>query len=163
MNIKLKKKFLYINNYKVKCAVGKRGITSKKIEGDNKTPAGIYKFKSIYYRKDRIPKINSKIKKIIIKKDMGWCDDTKSKFYNKLIKFPFKGRAEKLWLNKNIYDIIIVINYNMNPIINNKGSAVFLHLSTKNYAPTKGCIAISKKNMHFIIGKISNKTNIEIN
>ena len=85
MNIKLKKKILYINNYKVKCAVGKRGITSKKIEGDNKTPAGIYKFKSIFYRKDRIPKINSKIKKIIIKKDMGWCDDTKSKFYNKLI------------------------------------------------------------------------------
>ena len=71
MNIKLKKKFLYFNNYKVKCALGKRGITYKKIEGDNKTPAGTYKFRTIFYRKDRVPKIKSNIKKIVIKKNMG--------------------------------------------------------------------------------------------
>jgi|TARA_B100000780_G_C21115869_1_gene451431 L,D-peptidoglycan transpeptidase YkuD (ErfK/YbiS/YcfS/YnhG family) len=163
MNIKLKKKFLYFNNYKVKCALGKRGITYKKIEGDNKTPAGTYKFRTIFYRKDRVPKIKSNIKKIVIKKNMGWCDDPDSKFYNKLIKFPFNNRAEKLWLDKNIYDIIIIIDYNMTPIVKNKGSAIFLHISTKRYTPTRGCIAVSKKDMHFIISKISNKTNIEIN
>ena len=88
MNIKLKNKFLYFDEYRIKCAVGKRGITVKKIEGDNKTPAGLFKFKSIFYRKDRIRKIKTRLKKTIIKKNMGWCDDSNSKFYNKLINFP---------------------------------------------------------------------------
>ena len=51
-----------------------------------------------------------------IKKNYGWCDDIKSKFYNKLIKLPSKYRAEKLYLKKNIYDIIVVLDYNLNPI-----------------------------------------------
>ena len=71
MNIKLKNKFLYFNKYKVKCAIGKRGITSKKIEGDKKTPKGTFTFESIFYRKDRIPKIKSILKKNIIKKKYG--------------------------------------------------------------------------------------------
>ena len=162
MNIKLKNKFLYFNKYKIKCAVGKRGITIKKLEGDNKTPAGVFKFKSLMYRQDRIPKIKSRLKKIIIKKNMGWCDDSNSKHYNKLIKFPFNFRAERLWLNKNIYDVIIVINFNMKPIIKKKGSAIFLHIAKKNYMPTKGCIAVSKKDMLFIINKIDSKTKLII-
>ena len=162
MNIKLKNKFLYFNKYKIKCSVGKRGITIKKLEGDNKTPAGVFKFKSLMYRQDRIPKIKSRLKKIIIKKNMGWCDDSNSKHYNKLIKFPFNFRAEKLWLNKNIYDVIIVINFNMKPIIKKKGSAIFLHIAKKNYMSTKGCIAISKKNMKLLISKIDIKTKLKI-
>ena len=162
MNIKLKKKFLYFNEYKIKCAIGKRGITIKKFEGDNKTPAGVFNFKSIFYRKDRIPKIKTKLKKIIIKKDMGWCDDSSSKFDNKLIKFPFNLGAEKLWLNENIYDLIIVIDYNIKRVVKKKGSAIFLHISKKNYEPTRGCVAISKKNMKILIAKIDAKTKLEI-
>ena len=162
MNIKLKNKFLYFNKYKIKCSIGKRGITIKKLEGDNKTPAGVFKFKSLMYRQDRIPKIKSRLKKIIIKKNMGWCDDSNSKHYNKLIKFPFNFRAEKLWLNKNIYDVIIVINFNMKPIIKKKGSAIFLHIAKKNYMSTRGCIAISKKNMKLLISKIDIKTKLKI-
>ena len=162
MNIKLKNKFLYFNKYKIKCSVGKRGITIKKLEGDNKTPAGVFKFKSLMYRQDRIPKIKSRLKKIIIKKNMGWCDDSNSKHYNKLIKFPFNFRAERLWLNKNIYDVIIVINFNMKPIIKKRGSAIFLHIAKKNYMSTKGCIAISKKNMKLLISKIDIKTKLKI-
>jgi L,D-peptidoglycan transpeptidase YkuD (ErfK/YbiS/YcfS/YnhG family) len=162
MNIKLKNKFLYFNKYKIKCSIGKRGITIKKLEGDNKTPAGVFKFKSLMYRQDRIPKIKSRLKKIIIKKNMGWCDDSNSKHYNKLIKFPFNFRAEKLWLNKNIYDVIIVINFNMKPIIKKRGSAIFLHIAKKNYMSTRGCIAISKKNMKLLISKIDIKTKLKI-
>jgi len=162
MNIKLKKKFLYFDEYKIKCGIGKRGISSKKIEGDNKTPAGIFKFKSIFYRKDRIPIIKSKLQKIIIKKNMGWCDDPKSKFYNKLIKFPFNFSAEKLWLSEGIYNVVIVINHNMNPIIREKGSAIFLHVAKKNYTPTKGCISISKKDIIFLISKIDTKSKLKI-
>jgi len=163
MNIKLKKKFIYFNKYKIKCAIGKRGITSKKIEGDNKTPTGTYTFESIYYRKDRMPKIRTSLKKYVINKKTGWCDDVRSIHYNKMIKFPFKYSAEKLWLNVNIYDVIIVINYNLKPVVKNKGSAIFLHIAKKKFKPTKGCIAVTKKSIIYLISKINKKTTIEIN
>jgi L,D-peptidoglycan transpeptidase YkuD (ErfK/YbiS/YcfS/YnhG family) len=163
MDIKLKNKFIYFDKYKIKCAIGKRGITSKKKEGDNKTPKGIYLFKSLFYRKDRISKINSVLKKKIIKKNMGWCDDTDSQYYNKLIKFPFDCSAEKLWLRQNIYDLVVVINYNLKPVMKNKGSAIFLHIAKRNYDPTKGCIAIKKKDLILLVSKINNKTKIIIN
>jgi L,D-peptidoglycan transpeptidase YkuD (ErfK/YbiS/YcfS/YnhG family) len=162
MDIKLKNKYLYFNKYKIKCAIGKRGITIRKVEGDGKTPAGIFKFKSIFYRKDKIPKIKGKLQKFVIRKNMGWCDDVNSKQYNRLVKFPFNFKAEKLWLTKNIYDIIIIINYNTNPIKKKKGSAIFLHIAKKNYAPTKGCVAISKKNMILLVNKIDTKTRLKI-
>jgi hypothetical protein len=76
--------------------------------------------------------------------------------------FPFNFRAEKLWFKRNLYDVIIVINYNTNPIIKKKGSAIFLHIAKKNYAPTKGCIAISKKDIIYLVGKINSKTRLHI-
>ena len=94
MHILLKNKYLYFDNYKVKCAVGKRGIGVKKREGDQITPKGKFKIKCILYRKDRVPNLKTKLRKIIISKDMGWCDDPKSKLYNKLIKLPFKYSFE---------------------------------------------------------------------
>ena len=162
MNIKLKNKFLYFDKYRIKCAIGKRGITSKKIEGDAKTPRGKFGLKSIFYRKDRIKKLISKLKKVVIKKNMGWCDDPNSKYYNKEIRYPFNFSAEKLWLKENIYDLIIIINYNLKPTIKNKGSAIFLHIAKRNYRPTKGCIAITKKDIILLISKMNNKTKIKI-
>ena len=163
MNIKLKNKFLYIHKYKLRCAIGKRGITSNKKEGDKKTPKGTFTFKSIFYRKDKILDIKSKLKKISIKKNMGWCDDVNCKFYNKLIKFPTNCSAEKLWRKDGIYDVIIIINYNLKPINKGKGSAIFLHIAKKNYLFTRGCIAINKKDMMFLINKINKKTKLIIN
>ena len=75
---------------------------------------------------------------------MGWCDDPKSEKYNQLVKLPFNFSHEKLFKNENIYDIILVLNYNMNPIIKNKGSAIFIHVARKNYKKTEGCVAIGK-------------------
>ena len=163
MNIKLKKKFLYFDKYKIKCAIGKRGITSRKVEGDKKTPKGTFEFKSIFYRKDRILKIKSPLKKYIIKKNMGWCDDPSSTNYNRLVKLPFILSAEKLWLKENIYDVIVVIDYNLKPVVKNKGSAIFLHIAKRNYTATEGCVAVTKKNMIFLLEKINNKTKIVIN
>ena len=122
-----------MNTYKVKCSIGKRGIKIKKKEGDLITPKGNYKIKCIFYRKDRIARLNSKIKKYKIIKNMGWCDDPRSNYYNKLIKFPFKYNAEKLYKKDNTYDIIIVLDYNTNPVKKNKGSAIFIHVAKKNY------------------------------
>ncbi len=138
------------------------GISKKKREGDLCTPAGKFIFESLLYRKDRIKNIKSQIKKKIITKNMGWCDDSSSKKYNKLIKFPFSGKAEKLFLKKNFYDLILVINYNRKPIVKNRGSAIFLHLTDKKFSPTKGCLAIEKKDFLKILPEIEKKTKIII-
>jgi len=137
VHILINKKYLTFNNYKAKCSVGKRGIGLKRKEGDLITPKGKYKIKYIMYRKDRV-KIQSKIKKIIIKKEMGWCDDPNSRHYNKIIKLPSSYKHEKLYKKENIYDVIIVLNYNMDPIVKNKGSAIFIHVAKKNYKKTEG-------------------------
>ena len=159
----INKKYLTYKQYKVKCAVGKRGIGLKKKEGDLITPIGQYKIKHVLYRKDRIKKIQSKLRKIKIKRNMGWCDDLRSNKYNKPIKFPFNFSAEKLFKSKSIYDILIVLNYNTRPVIKNKGSAIFLHLAQKNYKSTEGCIAVSKKDMRTLLKFIKKNTKIYIN
>ena len=141
MHIIIKNKFLTYGDYKVKCAIGKRGINSFKKEGDLTTPRGKFKIKGVFYRKDRVKGLKTKLRKDVIKKNMGWCDDSNSKQYNKLIKFPFHLSSEKLHRKDNIYDLLIVLNYNMNPIRKKKGSAIFIHVAKKKYLPTKGCIA----------------------
>ena len=163
MHIFIKNKKLTYGKYRVKCAIGKRGIGNKKREGDKITPIGKFKIKTILYRKDRISHFKSKINKLSIKSDMGWCDDPKSKKYNKLIKIPFKGSAEKLYRKDNTYDIILVLNYNINPIRKGKGSAIFIHVARKDYKSTLGCIAVSKRNLKKIIKKINKSTIVNIN
>ncbi len=162
MHIIINKKYLIYKNYKAKCALGKRGIGYKRKEGDLITPKGRYRIKYILYRKDRIKKIQAKIKKIVIKKNMGWCDDPKSKDYNKLIKLPSSYSYEKLYKKEQTYDIIIVLNYNMNPIIKNRGSAIFIHISRKNYKKTEGCIALKKIDLLNIIQQIKKNTVVKI-
>ena len=163
MHIYINKNKLFIDHYKIKCSIGKRGIKIKKKEGDKITPKGSFKIKQIFYRKDRVPTLITKINKTPINKNMGWCDDPKSKYYNKLIKFPFKYSAENLFRKDNIYDIILVLNFNTNPVLVGKGSAIFIHIAKKNYSKTAGCIAISKQNMKKIIKKVNKKTLVKIN
>ena len=162
MNIIIKKHFLLYKGYKLKCSIGKSGVTQSKKEGDLTTPKGLFELGLLYYRKDKIKLLKCKIKKRAIKKGMGWCDDSKSKKYNQEISFPFKYGAEKLYRKDKIYDIFINIKYNQLPIVKGKGSAIFLHLSNKKYKPTSGCVAIQKKDFLKILPLINNKTKISI-
>jgi len=162
MNIIINKHFLLYKGYKLKCSFGKLGLSLNKKEGDFTTPKGLFKLGLLYYRKDRVKLTKCLIKKKIIKKNMGWCDDSKSKKYNQEISFPFKYNAEKLYRKDNIYDILINIKYNHFPIVKNKGSAIFLHLSKKNYKPTNGCVSIKKKDFLKILPLINRKTKILI-
>ena len=162
MHILINKKFLKYKEYKAKCALGKRGIGYKKKEGDLITPKGQYKIRYILYRKDRIEKIQTKLKKKVIKKNMGWCNDPKSKNYNRLIKLPSVYKYEKLYRAENVYDIIIVLDYNMNPIRKNKGSAIFIHVAKKNFSKTEGCIAINKILLLRILKELKINTKVRI-
>jgi L,D-peptidoglycan transpeptidase YkuD (ErfK/YbiS/YcfS/YnhG family) len=162
MIIVKKSGYLKYKNFRFRCAIGKAGIGGKIKEGDNVTPKGIFKITKIYYRADRIKYIKTNIRKFKIKRDMGWCDDPKSKFYNMQIKLPNKYSYEKLYRNDNLYDLIAVLNYNTRPILKNKGSAIFIHISNNSYKKTAGCIALKKKNLIYILSKIKKNTKIKI-
>ena len=163
MTIYLKNKdTLIVHDFKLKCCIGKKGITKNKFEGDFHTPTGKFKIGTLYWRQDRVQLPKTKLFCKKIKKNMGWCDDVNSKFYNKEIKIKKNIKHEKLYRNDHKYDYFILIKYNYEKTIKNKGSAIFVHL-TKNYKPTAGCIAISKKDFLILAKLINNNTKIFIN
>ena len=155
------KNTLILDDFEFKCCVGKSGITNHKIEGDKKTPKGTFSIGPLYYRKDRNTKPTTKLTIKEIKKNMGWCDDVYHKKYNKLIKVNETIKHEKLFRKDHKYDYIITIDHNKKNIPN-KGSAIFLHLTT-NYNPTAGCIALKKKDFEILIKLIDKNTKIKIN
>ena len=154
------KNTLIIDDFKLKCCVGKNGLNSSKKEGDYSTPKGLFILKKLYFRKDRVNIPKSKIDKKVIKKNMAWCDDPNHKKYNEEIKTCNKELKENLYRKDNKYDYLISISHNEKKIPN-KGSAVFIHL-TDNYEPTAGCIALRKKDFEILIKLINKNTKIKI-
>ena len=150
----INKDTLIIDEFKFKCCIGKNGLKTSKIEGDKSTPKGKFELGTLYWRKDRINKIETSLNKKIIRKNMHWCNDINSSNYNKEITNR-RIKSEKLFRKDNKYDCLILIKYNYKRPIKNKGSAIFLHL-TKDYKKTAGCIAVNKKDF-FIIAKILTK------
>ena len=155
--------YLKYKNFRFRCSLGKAGIKKKTKEGDQVTPKGIFKVIKIYYRKDKIKKIINPIKKIQIKKNMGWCDDPKSDLYNQQIKLPNKFSYEKLYRKDGLYDIILVLNYNTSPIVKKKGSAIFIHIAKRKFKSTEGCIGLKKNDLIKLLKKIKKNTKIKVN
>ena len=163
MIIKIKNKdTLIAGEFKLKCSVGKKGLSKNKVEGDFKTPSGKFKLGNLYWRNDRVKKPETKLFCKKIKKNMGWCDDPLDvKNYNKLIKLNKKIKCEKLYRKDYKYDLLIPIKYNFLKPIKFKGSCIFIHL-TDNYNPTLGCVAMKKKDFLIMLKIINKKTKIQI-
>ena len=162
MIIRLKKKdTLICDDFQFRCSIGKNGLKKNKLEGDSCTPKGTFSLGPVYFRSDRVDKPDTKLKTFKINKQMGWCDDPRNINYNKKIKLNKKIKAEKLFRKDKIYDIIIVINYNTQRIIKNKGSAIFIHI-TNNYKPTKGCVALSLSDIEILLKIIKKNSKIKI-
>ena len=162
MNLILKNNnTLLLDDFKFKCVIGKNGKSFNKKEGDLKTPKGTFSLGPLFYRKDKFTNPQTKLSKISIKKNMGWCDDVNNKFYNKQILIDKKIRHEKMYRSDDIYNLVIVINYNTKNIIKNKGSAIFIHL-TNNYKKTRGYIALKENDMLVLLKMVNKNTKIKI-
>jgi len=157
------------NNYTLKykefyfkCAIGEKGLTSQKVEGDKKTPKGTFKLGNLFYRNDRVKKPITNLSCKSIKNYMRWCNDINdSENYNKLVKNKLKLRSEKLYRKDFKYNYLITIEYNSQKRKLGKGSAIFIHL-TKNYKPTAGCIALIEKDFLILARLINKNTKIKI-
>ncbi len=163
MIIYLKNKHtLQVDNFNFTCSIGKNGLSKKKIEGDKKTPIGLYEISHLYYRKDRVKKPQTHLRCISIKKNMGWCNDPNDKKnYNKLIKINKNIKYEILYRKDKKYDFLIPIKYNFKNTILGKGSCIFIHL-TKNYLPTLGCITLKENDFLIMLKILKKNTKIKI-
>ena len=154
------KNTLKIDDFNLKCCIGKNGLNYNKKEGDYSTPKGVFNLKKLYFRKDRVGSPKCKLDKKAIKQNMAWCDDPNHKKYNEEIKIHNKQFKESLYRKDHKYDFIISISHNEKKTPG-KGSAIFIHL-TDNYKPTAGCIALKKKDFEILLKLIDKKTKIKI-
>jgi len=131
----------------VPCCLGSAGIVSRKHESDGGTPRGILPLLRVYYRPDRVKRPKTQLPVYPLANTHGWCDEPRDPNYNQLVTWPYAASAEHLWRQDHIYDIIVVLGYNLRPCKKSAGSAVFWHLARDDFSPTAGCLAINKAEM----------------
>ncbi len=144
------------------CIIGRGGIAHKEKEGDGITPIGTFPLRECWYRADKMSAPNTGLPLKVISQDDGWCDDPKHPAYNTHVKLPFAASHETLWRDDNMYDLIIPIGYNDSPVVADKGSAIFMHLTKPEGATTEGCVALSAADMLEILPHLGTATTIEI-
>ena len=137
-----------------RCALGRSGILPDKVEGDGGTPTGSFPPRRILFRHDRMKFIETPLPHRALALDDGWCDDPEDWNYNRQVSLPYRASHEKMWREDHLYDIVVVIGHNDDPIVRGKGSAVFLHLAHDDYAPTEGCIAFNAGDLIQILAKL---------
>ncbi|WP_119460557.1 L,D-transpeptidase family protein [Rhodospirillaceae bacterium SYSU D60014] len=126
-----------------RCTLGRAGIRTDKREGDGATPTGRFLLRRVLYRPDRMARPETGLPVEAIAADDGWCDDPADPAYNRPIKLPFAGRHERMWRDDALYDIVVVLGHNDDPVIPGWGSAVFLHLARPDRGPTEGCVGLA--------------------
>lgn len=131
----------------MRCALGPSGIVAEKREGDGTTPAGRFPLRRLLYRPDRLAPPATGLPLLPLAPDDGWCDDARDPLYNRPVRLPYGASHERLWLVGEVYDLIVVLGHNDDPVRPGAGSAVFLHVARPDYAPTQGCIALAKPDL----------------
>ena len=157
-----RKGIISFKSYNFPASFGSGGIKLKQKEGDNITPIGTFQLRQVLYRSDRVSIPYTHLPSRKISALDGWCDDTTSSKYNLLIKLPTKLKHEILWRNDHIYDIIVPIGYNDNPIFPSRGSAIFIHLAHSDFRPTRGCIGLKMDAITKLLKNCDNENYIKI-
>ncbi len=124
------------------CALGRSGTAAMKREGDGATPRGSLRIRRVFYRGDRHPRIRCPLPMRLIHPQDAWCDDSKDRRYNRLIRRPEGDAEERLWRSDDLYDVIVELGWNDAPVRKGRGSAIFWHLARPGFTPTAGCVAV---------------------
>lgn len=143
----------------IEAGIGKKGfaLPQTKIEGDGKSPTGIFKLGKLFSYKKQLTIL---LENQQTTKEDKWIDDPNSADYNKYVNGVTDAKSyENLLLKNDAYKYCEVIEYNTNPIINGKGSAIFLHLCTKKPFYTAGCVAIEEEYMKLLVNWLDPKLN----
>jgi len=161
-NGKIHEGLLSFNDKTIHCCLGRSGITDNKKEGDGATPIGKFRLLYGFYRKDRLQTLQSNLGFSPIEKHYGWCDAPDHQNYNTLVELPFEPSHEIMTREDRLYNICIVLDYNIDPAISGKGSAIFFHLTSPELKPTEGCVAIDPEDMQALLPLLSDQTHMLI-
>jgi L,D-peptidoglycan transpeptidase YkuD (ErfK/YbiS/YcfS/YnhG family) len=153
---------LHFLGKRFRCAFGRGGVQWDKKEGDGTTPAGVWPLRRVLYRKDRLSAPESGLPLGEIAENDGWCDDPEDRCYNQPVTLPYEARAEALWRDDHLYDVMVVLGYNDSPPVPGRGSAVFFHLAHENYRSTEGCLAVSLADMRVILKACDTRTRVVV-
>jgi L,D-peptidoglycan transpeptidase YkuD (ErfK/YbiS/YcfS/YnhG family) len=143
-------------------ALGRGGILANKREGDGGTPRGTFRPRQLWWRADRHIRPQTHLHIRPIKPEDAWCEDPADRHYNRPLRSTAGNGGDLLTRADHLYDFIVEIDHNTRPRIAGRGSAVFLHLARENYAPTAGCISMTKAAMLHLLRRLSPKTKIVI-
>jgi L,D-peptidoglycan transpeptidase YkuD (ErfK/YbiS/YcfS/YnhG family) len=156
--------FLDLGGRKVRCALGRSGVkpAAEKREGDGASPAGVWPIRRVLYRPDRGPPPATAFELQPISRDEGWCDAPKDPAYNQPVHLPYPASAEHMWMESGVYDIVVVLGHNDDPVVPGMGSCIFLHLSQPDYSPTQGCVAVPRADLEELLSKAMPGDAVEI-
>lgn len=146
----------------VPCALGASGIRAGKREGDGATPRGRFPLVAGYWRPDRLARPRTALPMLPLHPDLGWCDDPTDRNYNRAVDLPYPARHERMWREDHLYDIVLVIGFNVAPVRPGAGSAIFLHLARPDFSATEGCVAVSREVMLRLLARVDAGTMMEI-
>ena len=132
-----------------RCALGKGGViaAADKREGDGKSPLGTWGIRRVLFRPDKGGPPQTRLPTKALERDDGWCDAPGDPAYNRAVKLPHPASAEQMWREDDVYDLVCILAHNDDPPVPGLGSAIFLHLARPGYAPTEGCVALSREDM----------------
>lgn len=162
MNLILHNNQLSWGNKSFSCTWGHGGIRVEKKEGDGATPVGIFPFRRVFYREDRMKRPETPLPLQALNQQDGWCDDVNDPLYNQYVTLPYKGRHEKLWREDHVYDLILVVGHNDDPIKLGQGSAIFVHLLRAEGVPTEGCVALHPQDLLQVIKESTQNSSLVV-
>jgi L,D-peptidoglycan transpeptidase YkuD (ErfK/YbiS/YcfS/YnhG family) len=139
--------------HRVRCALGKGGVkpAAEKREGDGASPIGAWPLRRVLYRPDKGPPPQTALPIEAIGPDDGWCDAPLDPGYNRPVAMPYSTSAERMWRDDGLYDLVVVLGHNDDPVIPGAGSAIFLHLARPDFGPTEGCVAVARADMEALL------------
>jgi L,D-peptidoglycan transpeptidase YkuD (ErfK/YbiS/YcfS/YnhG family) len=153
---------LYWPGGAARAACGLAGVTANKREGDHATPIGKFPLLRAFFRPDRIAPPLTAFPLDPLQSDMGWVDAPADPAYNTLVGLPYPASAERMWRDDGLYDLVVVIGYNTDPVEPGKGSAIFLHIALPDFSGTEGCIAVSRDVLISLLGLLGPGSTITI-
>lgn len=146
----------------IQAALGRSGTTPFKREGDGATPIATMRLLYGFTRGERIRLPQTALPMRRIRKDVLWCDEPRHPAYNRPVKTPFRPSHEEMMRADGLYDICLVLDWNITSRARNRGSAIFFHLIKPGYQPTAGCIAVSPTDMKRFIPFLGKGTVVRV-
>lgn len=137
------------------CSLGRSGVRQDKREGDGATPAGDFPLREALYRPDKFarpPATGLPLRPL--RPEDGWCDDPADPMYNRPVTLPYPASHERMWRDDDLYDLVVVVGHNDQPVAPGRGSAIFLHLARPGYAPTAGCVGLAREDLLELLARL---------